>query len=107
MNLQFWRKPKLKINPLELNKPETAIDSIINLLPVIIGTMLILGAFKQLAEAQIKPFIWLKSPLGKFYKFPLWQGLRIIRNQHWEVADTEPIKPPLTRWQYLKKAISG
>jgi hypothetical protein len=107
MNLQFWHKPKSKINPPELNKPKTAIDSVINLLPVVIGTMLILGAFKWLAEAQIKPFIWLKSPQGKFYKFPLWQALRIIRKQHWEVADTEPIKPPLTRWQHFKRAISS
>ncbi len=47
--------------------------------------------------------IWITSPNHKYYKFPLYQAIRIVRkHNNWTFAKVEPIKQPITKRQAFK-----
>ena len=51
-------------------------------------------------------YLWIESPDKNFYKFPFHQALRIVRKQHWHLADVEPIKK-IKRTEALRILVRG
>jgi hypothetical protein len=49
--------------------------------------------------------LWIESPNGFKTQMPLYEALRIVRKHDWKLAEVEPVKPELSRWQHFKKAI--
>lgn len=81
------------------------LENMEDILPILFCTVIIFGAIRHLIKG--KYCLYIESPSGKIYKFPMWEALRIVRKQGWELAEVEPIKPKLSRWQHLKLAIIG
>jgi hypothetical protein len=101
---RLWYKLKVF---LHLYKParKSGPEALLELVPVIVAACVILSAVSWLfkVKAKRKPYLWIESPNGKYYKFPLYQSLRILRKQKgWEVAKVEPI---LTKWQAVKRIL--
>jgi hypothetical protein len=97
-----------------LVKPEykSSFSDISQLLPIIFAATILVGIIKALVFN--KEFcLYVKSPRGKIYKFPMWQALRIIRKRNaknesnfkWTLAEVEPVRKQLSRWQHFKIAI--
>jgi len=96
-------KPEYKVNLSEVSQ----------LLPLIFTMAIVLSIFKALLGYDTGFCLYVKSPLGKIYKFPMWQALRIIRKRNtknkssfiWKLAEVEPVRKKLNRWQHFKIAI--
>jgi hypothetical protein len=95
--IRFRKYGKKLAKKLSEISNKDAISSILAISPMLIYIGLIAATF---AKRIKRNYIWLESPKGKFYKFPIWQALRIERKHDWEPAEVEPV---LSRWQGLKR----